>query len=868
MLTSLASRPPPPGLARLLRARPWLSPPSRAAYGVPVSAEGAGTAGPRLLPGLAARGRREPAPSAGLTWRGAGGRPPVTGPGPGGGHPLRGPGGSPLALGPDPRGLPLGVGPGPGGSPLAMGLQPRGSPLATGPGPGGSPIDMRLALGGSPLAVGPDPKGLPLATGQALGGSPLAMGPAPGGPPIDTGPGPENCPPTMGQVPRGTPLAMGLGLGGSPIHMGGSPIDMGLGPKGTPPAEGARLQFPGLAPLRPSRPPTPGLAGSGCPTPGPSSHGEPSPMGAERGCRHGGDPGGRRSGAGSCPPGPAVPTLLVALAYCYLRDHLSKEDALLEAARINNVSEVNRLVAEGADVNARHKLGWTPLMVAAISRNSSVVKILLAANADPNLGDDFSSVYETAKEKGLHSLEVLVTREDDFNNRLNIRANFKGCTALHYAVLADDYLTVKLLLDGGANPLQKNEMGHTPLDYAREGEVLGLLRAAETKFQEEQRRREVEERRRFPLEQRLKEHIIGQESAIATVGAAIRRKENGWYDEEHPLVFLFLGSSGIGKTELAKQTAKYIHKDVKKGFIRLDMSEFQERHEVAKFIGSPPGYVGHEEGGQLTKKLRQCPNAVVLFDEVDKAHPDVLTIMLQLFDEGRLTDGKGKTIDCKDAIFIMTSNVASEEIAQHALQLRQEALEMSKNRIAENLEDVQVTDKITISKQFKEKVIRPILKAHFRRDEFLGRINEIVYFLPFCHSELIQLVNKELNFWAKKAKARHNITLLWDREVMDVLADGYNLHYGARSIKHEVERRVVNQLAAAYEQELLPRGCTLRITVEDSDKQLLKSQEGSSPAAEKTKAPTLRLEIVEKDSKSRKLDIQAPLNPENIAYFL
>ncbi|NXW10361.1 CLPB protein, partial [Fregetta grallaria] len=236
--------------------------------------------------------------------------------------------------------------------------------------------------------------------------------------------------------------------------------------------------------------------------------------------------------------------------------------------------------------------------------------------------------------------------------------------------------------------------------------------------------------------------------------------------------------------------------------------------------------------------------------------------------QGRLTDGKGKTIDCKDAIFIMTSNVASDEIAQHALQLRQEAMEMSKKRIAENLEDVQMTDKITISKQFKEKVIRPILKAHFRRDEFLGRINEIVYFLPFCHSELIQLVNKELNFWAKKAKARHNITLLWDREVMDVLADGYNLHYGARSIKHEVERRVVNQLAAAYEQDLLPRGCTLRITVEDSDKQLLKTKDSSSPAAEKTKMPTLRLEIVEKDSKSRKLDIQAPLNPENIAYFL
>uniref|UniRef100_A0ABI7YIZ9 AAA+ ATPase domain-containing protein n=1 Tax=Felis catus TaxID=9685 RepID=A0ABI7YIZ9_FELCA len=526
----------------------------------------------------------------------------------------------------------------------------------------------------------------------------------------------------------------------------------------------------------------------------------------------------------------ALATALV--VHCYSKSPSNKDAALMEAARTNNVQEVSRLLSEGADVNARHRLGWTALMVAAISRNDSVVQVLLAAGADPNLGDDFSSVYKTAKEQGIHSLEVLVTREDDFNNRLNNRASFKGCTALHYAVLADDYRTVKELLDGGANPLQRNEMGHTPLDYAREGEVMKLLRTSEAKYQEKQRKREAEERRRFPLEQRLKEHIIGQENAIATVGAAIRRKENGWYDEEHPLVFLFLGSSGIGKTELAKQTAKYMHKDAKKGFIRLDMSEFQERHEVAKFIGSPPGYIGHEEGGQLTKKLKQCPNAVVLFDEVDKAHPDVLTIMLQLFDEGRLTDGKGKTIDCKDAIFIMTSNVASDEIAQHALQLRQEALEMSHNRLAENLGDVQINDKITISKNFKENVIRPILKAHFRRDEFLGRINEIVYFLPFCHSELIQLVNKELNFWAKR-----------------------------------VERRVVNQLAAAYEQDLLPGGCTLRITVEDSDKQLLKSPELPSPQAEK-RPPKLRLEIIDKDSKTHKLDIRAPLHPEKMCHSL
>ena len=325
----------------------------------------------------------------------------------------------------------------------------------------------------------------------------------------------------------------------------------------------------------------------------------------------------------------------------------------------------------------------------------------------------------------------------------------------------------------------------------------------------------------------------------------------------------------------------------KSPFIRIDMSEFQQKHEVAKFIGSPPGYVGHEQGGmlscftkclqrsqcvnscvcvcvwckllvsknaffvffffklsvqhhtfdsnthththnpthiqihtcihthtqgQLTSRLKEFPNAVVLLDEVEKAHPDVLTIMLQLFDEGRITDGKGETIECKDAIFIMTSNLAQTEIANEAEILRKEALKKNyyktnQNTLLENMQNENknknnnsnadidqknndesnnnnkegtVNEDISLSRAFIEETIQPILKRHFQRDEFLGRINEILYFLPFNERELKELTNKELNKWKIIAKNRHNIDLKWDDNVIQAIADGYNLRYGAR----------------------------------------------------------------------------------------
>ncbi|XP_076446831.1 mitochondrial disaggregase-like [Babylonia areolata] len=541
-------------------------------------------------------------------------------------------------------------------------------------------------------------------------------------------------------------------------------------------------------------------------------------------------------------------------AFCASPTDLNEK--LLTAARLGVHKEIPKLIEQGADLNCRHELGWTPLHVAAMNGHAHVVKLLLEAGADPNAGDWYTTPSQVAREKHLHSLQVLITREEEFSSRLSNRANFRDCTPLHYAVLAEDAESTKLLLSFGADPTKENTLGHQAIDYCRTDEMQAMIKEAAKSFEEKRAREEAEERRKYPLELRLKEAIIGQETAIRTVAAAIRRKQNGWYDEDHPLVFLFLGSSGIGKTELAKQVAKYLHKDLKKGFVRIDMSEYQEKHEVSKFIGSPPGYVGHEDGGQLTKQLTDFPKAVVLFDEVEKAHPDVLTAMLQLFDEGRLTDGKGKTIECKDAIFIMTSNLASEEIADYGMQLREEAKRLGKKRDAK-LEDLDIDD-ITVSRKFKDLVVRPILKKHFRRDEFLGRINEIVYFLPFSRAEMAKLVTKELTFWAQRAQSKHQIKLQWDHRVVDVLADGYDMHYGARSIKYEVERRVVTQLAMAHERQLIKEGNVIRVTVTHPDYLLAKLDNDLDEGEEQVEDHSqhgLKIQVLEQGTKDKYVDI-------------
>merc|ERR1719431_184616 len=219
--------------------------------------------------------------------------------------------------------------------------------------------------------------------------------------------------------------------------------------------------------------------------------------------------------------------------------------------------------------------------------------------------------------------------------------------------------------------------------------------------------------------------------------------------------------------------------------------------------------------------------SVVLVDEVDKAHPDVLTVLLQLFDEGRLTDGKGQTIECTDSVFIMTSNLAAAEIAEYGQKLRKltsnnlnSMSEESKKSAEADDDDEKDVGLTKVSRMFQEQVVRPILRRHFGRDEFLGRINEFVYFLPFSYPELLQLVEKELKMWAGHAKQKHNINFSWqDPEVTALLARGYNVHYGGRSLKYEVDRRVITLLAHAQEQGFIKRGCSVHVKVISNEKE-------------------------------------------------
>ena len=276
------------------------------------------------------------------------------------------------------------------------------------------------------------------------------------------------------------------------------------------------------------------------------------------------------------------------------------------------------------------------------------------------------------------------------------------------------------------------------------------------------------------LEEELHKRIIGQEEAISAVSDAVRRSRAGLQDPKRPIAsFIFLGTTGVGKTELAKALAEYLFND-ESMMTRIDMSEYQEKFSVSRLIGAPPGYVGYDEGGQLTEAVRRKPYSVVLFDEIEKAHPDVFNILLQVLDDGRLTDNKGRTVNFKNTIIIMTSNLGSQLI-------REETEKAGGTLSASKLEDMR-------HKLFDmlKQTIRP---------EFLNRIDETIMFLPLNKQEIRDVVELQMNS-VKKMVEEQGFKLSWTSAALDYLANvGYDPEFGARPVKRAIQRYVLNDLS-------------------------------------------------------------------------
>ena len=292
------------------------------------------------------------------------------------------------------------------------------------------------------------------------------------------------------------------------------------------------------------------------------------------------------------------------------------------------------------------------------------------------------------------------------------------------------------------------------------------------------------------MESRLHLRVVGQEDAVTAIANAIRRARAGLQDPNRPLgSFIFLGPTGVGKTELARALAEFLF-DSDQAMVRIDMSEYQEKHTVSRLLGAPPGYVGYDEAGQLTEAVRRRPYAVVLFDEIEKAHPEVLNVLLQLLDDGRLTDGKGRTVDFKNVVVIMTSNLGSQYLAERA---RRDATELDEGT---------------------RRLVTDALRVHFP-PEFLNRVDDIIVFHPLGREHLARIVDIQLRNLLKRLDERKIHVSLTDRARDQIVTEGYDPTYGARPLKRTLQRRLLDPLAMRVLQSEFGEGDSVLVDAGD-----------------------------------------------------
>ena len=305
---------------------------------------------------------------------------------------------------------------------------------------------------------------------------------------------------------------------------------------------------------------------------------------------------------------------------------------------------------------------------------------------------------------------------------------------------------------------------------------------------------EGEVKKLVQMEDRLRERVVGQDAALTIVANAIRRSRAGLSDPRRPIgSFIFLGPTGVGKTETARALAEFLFDD-EQAMVRIDMSEYMEKHAVARLIGAPPGYVGYDEGGQLTESIRRRPYAVILFDEIEKAHPDVFNILLQVMDDGRLTDAKGRTVDFKNTVLIMTSNLGAQMLQGDALKSEHD-FDMA-----------------------RESVMK-VLREHFR-PEFLNRVDDMVIFRPLGAAQMAKILDLRLNEVSKLLEDRQISLELTEPARQLILAAGSDAAYGARPLKRALQRMIQDPLAIKILNGEVLHGAHVRIGVDRKTNQL------------------------------------------------
>lgn len=419
------------------------------------------------------------------------------------------------------------------------------------------------------------------------------------------------------------------------------------------------------------------------------------------------------------------------------RQALLKEEDKSSKARLK---EIEKLIADSKEQSAELSLRWTNeknLIAAMRSYKSDIDKLMNEAEYEERRGN-LERVAEIRYSELPQKRAELGTHEEELKK-------FQAERGLLKEVITEEDIAAVV-----------GRWTHIPVSKMLESDMVKLAK----------------------MEDELRKHVVGQNEAITAVSNALRRSRAGLSEEKRPIgSFIFLGPTGVGKTELARALATFMFND-DKALIRLDMSEYMEKHSVSKMIGSPPGYIGYDEGGQLSEKIRKHPYSVVLFDEIEKAHPDVFNMLLQILDDGRLTDSKGRTVNFKNTIIIMTSNIGSDIILNSGRKIGFVESESAKEEgTRENVLD--------------------LLKEHFR-PEFLNRIDETIVFHALLKEHLVSIVNLQLELVAERIKTTRGITLTFSDKTRKFLVDsGYDPLYGARPLKRVIQSKILDPLALA-----------------------------------------------------------------------